>query len=48
MAQRPELSLICRSLEIAGAGRLTLCYVCDPEGNIIELQTWHRENSGSL
>ena len=36
------------TLEIAGAGRLTLWYVCDPEGNIIELQTWHRENSASL
>lgn len=36
------------TLEIAGAGRLTLWYVCDPEENIIELQRWHRENSASL
>lgn len=36
------------TLDIGGAGRLTLCYVCDPEGNIIELQTWHRENGPSL
>jgi catechol 2,3-dioxygenase-like lactoylglutathione lyase family enzyme len=36
------------TLDIAGAGRLTLCYVCDPEGNIIELQTWHRDNEASL
>ena len=36
------------TLDIPGAGRLTLCYVCDPEGNIIELQTWHRENVASL
>ncbi len=28
------------TLEIPGAGRLTLIYMCDPEGNIIELQTW--------
>lgn len=32
------------TLEIAGAGNLTLCYLCDPEGNIIELQRWHGEN----
>lgn len=36
------------TLDIHGAGRLTLCYMCDPEGNIIELQTWHRENPASL
>jgi catechol 2,3-dioxygenase-like lactoylglutathione lyase family enzyme len=36
------------TLDIAGAGRLTLCYMRDPEGNIIELQTWHRENSATL
>jgi catechol 2,3-dioxygenase-like lactoylglutathione lyase family enzyme len=29
------------TLEIAGAGRLTLIYMADPEGNIIELQRWH-------
>lgn len=28
--------------EIAGAGRLSFVYVADPEGNIIELQRWHR------
>ena len=27
-------------LEIAGAGTLTVIYVTDPEGNIIELQRW--------
>jgi catechol 2,3-dioxygenase-like lactoylglutathione lyase family enzyme len=36
------------TLDIAGAGRLTLCYMCDPEGNIIELQTWHRDNPTTL
>ena len=36
------------TLEIPGAGRLTVCYMCDPEGNIIELQTWHRDNQPSL
>ena len=29
------------SIEIPGAGRLTLVYMTDPEGNIIELQRWH-------
>jgi catechol 2,3-dioxygenase-like lactoylglutathione lyase family enzyme len=29
------------TLDIAGAGKLTLIYMCDPEGNIIELQRWH-------
>ena len=29
------------TLDIAGAGKLTLCYVCDPEDNIIELQKWN-------
>lgn len=29
------------TLDIAGAGRLTLVYVTDPEGNILELQHWH-------
>ena len=29
------------TLDIAGAGRLTLIYMADPEGNIIELQRWH-------
>lgn len=36
------------TLDIPGAGRLTLCHVCDPEGNIVELQTWHRDNVPSL
>ena len=29
------------TLDIAGAGKLTLIYMTDPEGNIIELQKWH-------
>ncbi|MBI5773023.1 MAG: VOC family protein [Verrucomicrobia bacterium] len=29
------------TLDIPGAGRLTLIYMADPEGNIIELQKWH-------
>ena len=29
------------TIDIAGAGRLTLIYMTDPEGNIIELQRWH-------
>lgn len=29
------------TLDIPGAGRLTLVYVTDPEGNILELQRWH-------
>ena len=36
------------TLDIPGAGRLTLCYMCDPEGNIVELQTWHRDNPPTL
>lgn len=28
------------TLDIAGAGKLTLNYMTDPEGNIIELQKW--------
>jgi len=28
------------SVEIAGAGQITLVYMTDPEGNIIELQKW--------
>ena len=28
------------SSEVPGVGRLTFAYVADPEGNIIELQTW--------
>ena len=30
-----------RALDIPGAGRLTLVYMTDPEGTIIELQKWH-------
>ena len=26
--------------EIDGVGRLSFCYVADPEGNMIELQKW--------
>ena len=29
------------TLDIPGAGLLTLIYMTDPEGNIIELQKWH-------
>jgi glyoxylase I family protein len=29
------------TIDIPGAGRLTLVYMCDPEGNIVELQAWH-------
>lgn len=29
------------TLDIPGAGRLTLVYLTDPEGNILELQRWH-------
>jgi catechol-2,3-dioxygenase len=29
------------TIDIKGAGRLTLIYMTDPEGNIIELQKWH-------
>ncbi|MCI0539880.1 MAG: hypothetical protein L0Z50_32120 [Verrucomicrobiales bacterium] len=28
------------TLDIGGAGKLTLCYMCDPEDNLVELQTW--------
>ena len=30
------------SLEIPGAGTVTIVYATDPEGNIIELQTWSK------
>lgn len=30
------------TIDIPGAGRLTLTYMRDPEGNIVELQHWHR------
>lgn len=29
------------TLDIPGAGLLTLIYMADPEGNIVELQRWH-------
>lgn len=29
------------TIDIPGAGRLTLLYMNDPEGNIVELQKWH-------
>ena len=29
------------TIDVAGAGRLTLLYMTDPEGNIVELQQWH-------
>jgi catechol 2,3-dioxygenase-like lactoylglutathione lyase family enzyme len=29
------------TIDIPGAGKLTLIYMTDPEGNIIELQKWH-------
>lgn len=29
------------TIDIPGAGRLTLLYMNDPEGNIVELQQWH-------
>ena len=29
------------TLDIPGAGKLTVIYMTDPEGNIIELQRWH-------
>jgi catechol 2,3-dioxygenase-like lactoylglutathione lyase family enzyme len=30
------------TLEIAGGAQVTVCYMTDPEGNIIELQSWSR------
>lgn len=30
-----------QTIDIPGAGKITLIYMTDPEGNIIELQTWH-------
>ncbi len=29
------------TIDIAGAGKLSLIYMTDPEGNIVELQHWH-------
>jgi predicted enzyme related to lactoylglutathione lyase len=31
------------SLPVPGAGTVTIVYATDPEGNIVELQTWSRE-----
>jgi hypothetical protein len=28
------------SLEVEGSGHVTFAYVRDPEGNIVELQSW--------
>lgn len=28
------------AMDVPGAGRITLVYMTDPEGNIVELQTW--------
>jgi predicted enzyme related to lactoylglutathione lyase len=28
------------TVEVSGGGRVTWCYVTDPEGNVIELQSW--------
>ena len=28
------------TVDVPGAGRVTFTYVSDPEGNVIELQTW--------
>jgi predicted enzyme related to lactoylglutathione lyase len=30
------------TIDIRGAGKLTLNYMADPEGNIVELQHWHK------
>lgn len=30
------------TLEVAGGAQVTWCYVTDPEGNVIELQSWER------
>ena len=29
------------TIDISGAGKLSLIYMTDPEGNIVELQNWH-------
>ena len=29
------------TIDISGAGKLSLIYMTDPEGNIVELQKWH-------
>jgi len=30
------------TIDISGAGKLSLIYMTDPEGNIVELQKWHK------
>ena len=30
------------TIDISGAGKLSLIYMSDPEGNIVELQKWHK------
>ena len=32
------------TVEVAGGGRVTWCYVTDPEGNALELQSWAASN----
>ena len=32
------------TIHIEGAGQLTLLYMTDPEGNIVELQKWHGDS----
>ena len=32
------------TLQIATGAKVTFCYLTDPEGNIIELQSWSKEN----
>ena len=34
------------TIDIADAGKLTLIYMTDPEGNIVELQKWHHDFEG--
>ncbi len=34
------------TVQIVGGGRVTWCYVRDPEGNIIELQAWENPGAG--
>jgi len=34
------------TIDIAEAGKLTLIYMTDPEGNIVELQKWHHDAKG--
>ena len=32
------------TIDIAEAGKLSLIYMADPEGNIVELQKWHNQD----